>query len=334
MTAQESEDYRSRPEREATQSRWPRRRRPFRARAARIRSQTTSQATTPPSLALRLTTGLVTVPLHRIRLPPSVGLASKSRICRKPSFQDRSGGSAHCKMAPRDPLAVPASGKSDTSSYRDLGRRRADLDQPGRPRSLPFRLRMIFRAFEQRADEIVIVRFGNAKPPNLSRLRFAALKIVDQGDAVDLRRLRRHPRLPQQIGFGRRPLHQYRNFRADHPAVLRARNSALQRHQAALPVLYRAAIHFAIERETGARVFIRIREDAKPVELRRLHELAKSVEIRIGLAGESDDEAGSDRHARNGAPDLFNQLQENIAIRAPLHSLQHRRARVLQRHID
>src|SRR5581483_8827463 len=120
----------------------------------------------------------------------------------------------------------------------------------------------------------------------------------------------------------------------DHFPVLRARDSPLQRHQTAFAVLDGAAVHLGVERETAARVFIRICEYTEPVELCRLDELPKSFEIRIRLARKSDDETGSDRHARNGAPDVFDQLQENVGGRAPLHPLQHWRARVLQRHVD
>ena len=81
-------------------------------------------------------------------------------------------------------------------------------------------------------------------------------------------------------------------------------------------------------------VLVGVAEDAEPVELRGFDELQQLFEIRFGLAGESDDEAGADRDARNRAPDLFEQLQEDVAVRAALHALQHGSAGVLQRHID
>ncbi len=78
-----------------------------------------------------------------------------------------------------------------------------------------------------------------------------AFEIVDQRDAVDLRRLRRHARLPQQIGLLRQPFHQHRNFRADQRPVARARNLALDRHQPALAILDGAAVHLAVERKAA-----------------------------------------------------------------------------------
>ena len=53
-------------------------------------------------------------------------------------------------------------------------------------------------------------------------------KIVDVANAVDLRGLRGHARLPQQIGFCRRPFDQHVDFLADHVAIPALRDAALQ----------------------------------------------------------------------------------------------------------
>src|SRR5581483_5787572 len=115
--------------------------------------------------ASRATAGLVMARLHRIRLPLEDRLAWQSHTCLKPSFPDRSAGSAHCKMSLQDALGLPTSGKSDISSYRDLSRRRADLNQSGRAETLPLRpplmrshvmVLILFRSRQQRTDEVVI----------------------------------------------------------------------------------------------------------------------------------------------------------------------------------
>ena len=61
------------------------------------------------------------------------------------------------------------------------------------------------------------------------------------------------------------------------------------------------------------------------------HSVSKSASV---SPGKSDDHAGADRHAGDGAANALDQLQENIAVRPALHALQHRRAGVLQRHVD
>ncbi len=162
----------------------------------------------------------------------------------------------------------------------------------------------------------------------------SAAKIVNVADAVDLRRLRRHARLPQQLGFRRRPFEQHIHVLADHLRVPCARDAALDRHQTALAIVNRARVHLIVELVARAGVFVGIGEHAQAVELRRLHKIAQRLEIGVGFAGKADDHAGADGDARNGVADALEQLQEKIAVRAALHALQNRGAGVLQRHVD
>ena len=66
------------------------------------------------------------------------------------------------------------------------------------------RRRRRFGGREQRAHHVVIVRFGDPQAADLAGARLGAFEIVDQRDAVDLRRLGRHARFPQQIGLAAR----------------------------------------------------------------------------------------------------------------------------------
>ena len=120
------------------------------------------------------------------------------------------------------------------------------------------------------------------------------LRTVDQSDSIDLRRLRGHAALPKQIGLLRRSLHQDGDLLSNQSLVTGFGNLALDRQQAALAVVYCAAIHFAIQMKAGARILIRVAEHTEAVELRGLHELAKRFEIGSGLAGKSDDHAGAE----------------------------------------
>ena len=72
-------------------------------------------------------------------------------------------------------------------------------------------------------------------------------------------------------------------------------------------------VHFAVEVIALAGFFVAIGEDAQPVELRGLNELAQFFEIFLGFAGKSDDHAGADRDAGNGCADALEQFQKNIA---------------------
>src|SRR5205085_4654912 len=58
------------------------------------------------------------------------------------------------------------------------------------------------------------------------------------------------------------------------------------------------------------------------------------VEILSALAREAHDETGPNCNAWDGPADAFDQLEEDIAAPAALHTFQHARARVLQRHVD
>ena len=151
------------------------------------------------------------------------------------------------------------------------------------------------------ADQIVIVRFGNADRRNCPGSGVAFTEIVDVADAVDLGRLRWHAALPEQSVSCDGPSTSTGNSRPTSLLVLGARDLLLNRHQPALAVVDGAAVDLAVEMKACRGVFVGVAEDAQPVELRGLDELAQLFEIVVGLAGKSDDEAGADRDAGNRA---------------------------------
>src|SRR5258708_1871296 len=115
------------------------------------------------------------------------------------------------------------------------------------------------------ANQVVIVRLGDAHAPNLAYSRRLVAEIIDVADSIDLGSLSGHARLPQQVGFFGRPFYQNVHFLADHFAIPCLRNAALQGHQFALSVVDGARIHLRVQVKAGAGLFIGIREDAHPV---------------------------------------------------------------------
>ena len=165
--------------------------------------------------------------------------------------------------------------------------------------------------------------------------RLGALEIVDQRHAVDLRRLRGHARLPEQIRLLRNSFHQHRNFAADQlPVAPRAKSSAGSPSAGACGCRWCA--HPLCRPAEAARWCPRRNRRKRPGgrtarPRTNRHSSSKSASVSPG-----NPTIKLVRIATPGmvAADPLDQLQEDIAGRAALHALQHRRAGVLQRHVD
>ena len=57
-------------------------------------------------------------------------------------------------------------------------------------------------------------------------------------------------------------------------------------------------------------------------------------EVLVGFAGEADDEGRAQGDVRNARADVLEQPHVRLARARPLHALQHRVGRVLQRQVD
>ena len=151
------------------------------------------------------------------------------------------------------------------------------------------------------------MRRSNPHRPDLAGSQRLLPGVGNIADPVYLGRLSRKPRLPYQVRIGRRTFNQHREMASHQGAVPRARNLSLESHQPPLSIVYRASIHFAVQLEAGACVFIGIRKHAHPIKLCRLDELAQRLEILFGLARKTHDHAGADCDARDGAADALDQ---------------------------
>src|SRR5436305_12271930 len=118
---------------------------------------------------------------------------SRSRTSQQPRRRGRLNGNARYKRGNRARRAPRRlSYRSDTStSYGNLNQWR------GRE------VRDRFGGWQQRAHDIVIVRFGDAEAANLALTGLVAFEVVDQRHAVDLWRLRGEAAFPQKVGLFR-----------------------------------------------------------------------------------------------------------------------------------
>ena len=78
----------------------------------------------------------------------------------------------------------------------------------------------------------------------------------------------------------------------------------------------------------------RVGKDADALETRRFDEVEQFLELRLGLAGEADDERRPQRQVGDRRAQLAEQVLGRGAVDAPLHALQHAVVDVLQRHVE
>src|SRR6516164_7748543 len=116
--------------------------------------------------------------------------------------------------------------------------------------------------------------------------------------------------------------------------AFRRRGFPLQGHEAIAAIGDRGRVDFAVERETGGIVDVGEFKDADPIEFRGGNELQKFLEVRVGLSGEANDEAGAEGDAGNAGAHAVQELQEGLTVGAALHAGENIAAYVLQGHVD
>ena len=87
-----------------------------------------------------------------------------------------------------------------------------------------------FRSIRKVADQVVVVRFGDAEHAHFAGFRLAEFSVVDVADAIDFRRLGREAGFPQQVGFFGNAFDENWELTANQEAVTFQRNAALQGH--------------------------------------------------------------------------------------------------------
>src|SRR5207248_11536874 len=75
-------------------------------------------------------------------------------------------------------------------------------------------------------------------------------------------------------------------------------------------------------------------EDADALESHLFHEFAQLFELRVGLAGKTDDEAGAEDEIGYPLAKLLDELAQEGGVATALHAAQHRIADVLERHVE
>src|SRR5438552_10945167 len=92
--------------------------------------------------------------------------------------------------------------------------------------------------------------------------------------------------------------------------------------------------HLLTQFMSGCTLFIRIGECAHAFKLRFTTEVHQFLKILFCFAWEADNESGSQCDTRNAVAHATNQFLYKLSIARSLHSLEHPRARVLERDID
>src|SRR4029077_9122129 len=80
--------------------------------------------------------------------------------------------------------------------------------------------------------------------------------------------------------------------------------------------------------------FLRILEYSEALKSSAPDEIKKAGEFLFGFAGKSDDESGTQRHARNSSAQLVDQTFDVLTRSFSSHAPQHRLVDMLQRNID
>ena len=84
----------------------------------------------------------------------------------------------------------------------------------------------------------------------------------------------------------------------------------------------------------GGAFLARVGEDSCAVKFRFVDEVAKLLEVGLGLAGETDDEGGSDDDVGYLTTKLFDDAFDHGAVASSVHGLQHSVGDVLKGHVD
>ena len=96
----------------------------------------------------------------------------------------------------------------------------------------------------------------------------------------------------------------------------------LDAHQGAAALFDDFGWDFFAEVEGFGAVFVGVAEGAHPVEFGFADEVGQLGEVLLRLAGEADDERGSEDDAGDGGADFFDGLEEDVGVRSALHALE------------
>jgi len=161
---------------------------------------------------------------------------------------------------------------------------------------------------------------------------FVGAEVVDEDFPVNFGGMEGGAALPEEFGFFRLAFDEEVDLSAypcgfglDADLLLEAHEFAAAGFDGAL-----GKLEGGVELEGGGAVFVGVGEDAEPVDLCCLYELAESVEVGFGFAGEADDKAGADDDAGDDAAGLFEELEEDVGGAATLHALEDGGAGVLE----
>ncbi len=110
------------------------------------------------------------------------------------------------------------------------------------------------------------------------------------------------------------PSTKHRHFAANQPPVARPRDLPLQRHQPALAIINRTALHFPVQRKAGAGLLIGIGEHAQPVELGGLDKLDTTPRNRPRSRREIRQSCWCAWRRLGWSPDPLDELQKLLAV--------------------
>src|SRR5580658_7428228 len=231
-------------------------------------------------------------------------------------------------MAP----AAPAAAAAEELDLTRLGRLQLNLGRPAWRPGLP-----AVSSLDEAAGEIVGVRGHDLDIGPVARAKADALGCGaracarDPYHAVDLRGVRLAAR---DRGRALDRIDQHAHARADARGEPPGADRGRTLHEARMALVLHLGRDVAGEgvgcRALDGRVF----EAADPVELRLLEPLEELGELGLGLPGKADDEGTAQRQLRTHAAPGAYARECVLGARWAAHAPQHRRAAVLERHVE
>src|SRR6476661_6562257 len=177
--------------------------------------------------------------------------------------------------------------------------------------------------------------FGDLHIHKITLRRHQAFwNIIDEYAAIDIRRLRFHPPLPQQLALLRFTFKQHAHNFTNTTLVVSLRNSTLRFHQARAPACGGSRQYFVWQIKRGSSLFVRISEHTNSIKLDILDEAHQLLKVFFSLAGKAGDERRAHSNIRNSFSYSLNQSLKTLPVSAALHQLQNVLRRMLQRHIE
>ncbi len=108
----------------------------------------------------------------------------------------------------------------------------------------------------------------------------------------------------------------------------------LQFHALPQPLERQLSGHLPLEPGGEGPRLLGVREEPRPIELRRVEEGEQLVVVLLGLAGVPEDERGAERGAWLRPPDRRDALEEAFAVAPPAHAREQRAGDVLERQVE